>query len=107
MKNIKFFKYKNTREFERFLSAHGVRMEDVKGQEFRWKEQCNGNFLKVYVIHFNEPEVGFFNVAYFKSWNECNQARLGLKGDKLLEWYEYANVRFYKATDTDEYVIER
>ena len=110
MKSIKYFEYKNMLEFEKFLNAYCYKIENVKGFKFGWKEQYHNNILKTYEIYFNDGEYEYFKVAYFKSWNECNQCRLGFKGDKLLSWYEDANVRHYKVKDVwgtnDKYVIE-
>ena len=110
MKNIKYFEYKNTFEFGRFLSSYGYSLDDVKGFSFAGKEQYHGNILKEYYIHFNDGEKEYFRVVYFKSFNEINQSRLGFNGNKLLEWYEDANVRLYKWKDhyglKDEYIIQ-
>ena len=110
MKNIKFFIYKNTYEFKKFLDAYGYRLWGVKGFSYAGKKQYRYNVLKLYRITFNDGEYEYFKIVYFKSFNELNQSRLGFKGDKLLEWYEDANVRKYKVKDVwgtnDEYVIE-
>ena len=110
MKSIKLFQYRDTWEFERFLSAYGYRLSDAKGFSYIGQKQYSGNILKEYFIHFNDGEKEYFRIVYFKSFNECNQSRLGFKGNKLLEWYESANVRWYKFKDVwgmkDEYVIE-
>ena len=110
MKNIKYFQYKNTYEFERFLNAYGYRLGDVKGFKFGWKEQYRGNFLKAYMIYFNDGEYKLFRVVYFKSLNECHQCRLGFNGNKLLMWYDSSNVIEYKVKDVwgvkDRYVIK-
>ena len=99
MKNIKFFKYINTREFERFLSAYCYHLEDVKGFSFVSTKQYHGNILKEYFIHFKDGEKEYFKEVYFKSFNEYHQCRLGFRGDKLLEWYEDANILKYKVKD--------
>ena len=99
MKNIKYFKYKDIYAFEKFLSAYGYILSDVKGFSLAEKRQYNGNVFKWYKVCFNDGEYEYFKVAYFKSFNECNQCRLGFKGDKLLSWYEDANVRKYKVND--------
>ena len=110
MKNIKYFKYKNTYEFGRFLKAYDYILDDVEGFSVVGTKWYHGNVLKVYFIHFNDGEKEYFKEVSFKSWNERNQSRLGFKGDKLLSWYEDANVRKYKVKDVwgmkDEYVIE-
>ena len=96
MKNIKCFKYINTYSFERFLSAYGYSLEDVKGFSFAGKKQYHGNILKIYNIHFNDGEYEYFKEVYFKDINEYKQSRLGFNGEKLLEWYDIANVVKYK-----------
>ena len=110
MKNIKYFKYKDTYEFKKFLDAYDYRLWDVVGFSYAGKEQYHGNILKEYCIHFKDGEYEYFKIVYFKSFNERNQSRLGFKGDKLLSWYEDANVRKYKVKDVwgmkDDYVIE-
>ena len=110
MKNIKYFQYKNTYEFKKFLDAYEYRLWDVVGFSYAGKEQYRGNILKEYCIHFKDGEYEYFKIVYFKSFNERNQSRLGFNGDKLLEWYEDANVRKYKVKDVwgtnDKYVIE-
>ena len=110
MKNIKYFQYKNTYEFKKFLDAYEYRLWDVVGFSYAGKEQYRGNILKEYCIHFKDGEYEYFKIVYFKSFNERNQSRLGFNGDKLLSWYEDANVRKYKVKDVwgmkDEYVIE-
>ena len=110
MKNIKFFKYKNTYEFERFLNAYCYHLEDVKGFSVADQKQYHGNILKLYSIHFNDGEYEYFKEVSFKSFNELHQSRLGFNGDKLLDWYEDADVRKYKVKDMygikDEYVIQ-
>ena len=110
MKNIKYFKYKDTYEFGKFLDSYGYRLWEVKGFSYAGKKQYRYNVLKLYRITFNDGEYEYFKIVYFKSFNELNQSRLGFKGDKLLEWYEDANVRKYKVKDVwgtnDKYVIE-
>ena len=110
MKNIKCFKYKNTYNFKKFLSAYGYKLDNVKGFSVVGKRYYHGNILKVYFIHFNDGEKEYFKVAYFKSLNECNQARLSFNCIKLSGWYSSAYVRWYKVKDVwgvkDYYVIE-
>ena len=109
MKNIKQFKYKNTLDFEKFLDEYGYKLKDVKGFSFAGKKQYNGNILKEYFIHFKDGEREYFREVSFKSLNDLHQARLGFKGDKLLDWYQDANVVWYKVKDIwgmdDKYVI--
>ena len=111
MKKIKFFKYKNTYEFEKFLDGYGYILSDAVGFSAYDKQQYHGNILKEYVIYLNDHEHIFFKEVNFKSFNECNRSRLGFNGDKLLRWYNSSNIRKYKFKDIyglkDEYVIER
>ena len=85
MKNIKYFKYVNTKHFNLFLSSYGYKLEDVKGFSVAEQKQYNGNILKIYFIHFNNGEFEYFKVVYFKSFNEYKQTFLGFNGNKLLE----------------------
>ena len=96
MKNIKCFKYINTYSFERFLSAYSYTISDVNGYSIGWKEQYNGNVLRVYIIYFNDGKYKRFSVLYLKDFNEHEQIRLGFKINKLLMWYDIANVVKYK-----------
>ena len=109
MKNIKYFKYNNTAAFKDFLSAYGYHLENVKGFSFDEKEQYRGNILKVYLVHFDDGEYEYFKVVSFESFNEYHQSRLGFNGEKLLDWYQDADVRMYKVKDVygpdDKYVI--
>ena len=109
MKNIKYFKYKNTLDFERFLEAYGYKLSDAVGFSFDEQKQYQGNILKTYCVHFKDGEREYFKEVSFKSLNELQQCKLGFKGDKLLSWYEDANVRKYKVKDIwgmdDKYVI--
>ena len=111
MKSIKYFKYKNTFEFEHFLSKYGYIVSDVVGFSVVGIEYHHGNILKEYMIYISGRVHVFFKVVYFKDFNECNKARLGVINNKLLvEWYSSAAVRQYKVKDVwgmkDEYVIE-
>ena len=109
MKSIKCFNYKNTYEFEKFLNEYGYTIDDVKGFAVSDQEQYHSNILKTYNIHFNDVEYEYFKIVYFKSLNEYHQSRLGFNGNKLLDWYEDANVIKYKVKDIyslhDKYVI--
>ena len=99
MKNIKYFKYWYTYDFQQFLSEYGYKLEDVKGFSVAERRQYHGNILKIYNIHFNDGEYEYFKVVYFKSFNEYNQSRLGFNGNKLLFWYESAEIKEYKLLD--------
>ena len=96
MKNIKFFKYLNTKAFEHLLNSYEYKLEDVKGFSFAGQKQYQYNVLKVYSICLNDGEEEYFKVVCFKDFNEYHQARLGFKGDKLLRWFEDADIRKYK-----------
>ena len=109
MKNIKSFKYKNTFEFDKFLRSNHCWIENIKGFKYGWKEQYHGNILKAYMIYFNDNEYKLFRVVYFKSLDECDKTRLGFIKNKLLMWYDDANIIKYKVKDiyglNDKYVI--
>ena len=96
MKNIKYFKYKDTFGFLGFVYAYEYKPEDVIGFSFGWKKQYRGNVLKVYEIYFKDGEYEYFKEVIFKDFNECRQSRLGFNGNKLLRWYEEADIRSYK-----------
>ena len=85
MKNIKYFKYKETSKFQKLLDSYGYKLEDVKGFSLDDTEYCHCNILKSYLIHFNDDEEVCFKVAYFKDFNEYRQSRLGFRNDKLLD----------------------
>ena len=105
MKNIKFFNYKNTHKFEKFLNEYGYKPADVRGYKFISQKQYHGNVLKLYFICLNDGEEVYFKVVDFKSFNEYNQSRLGVNDEKLLEWYTDSAARRYKTND-GLYVIE-
>ena len=109
MKDIKYFIYKNTFAYNVFLKECGYILDDVKGFSLYEKKWYHGNFLKLYTIHFNDGEMKCFSAVYFKSLNEYHQTRLGFNGNKLLMWYENANIVWYKVKDIygmhDRYVI--
>ena len=96
MKSIKYFKYKNKEKFNAFLSAYGYKLEDVAGFSVAGQKQYRGNILKVYSILFKDCDEEYFKVVIFKSFNEYYQSKLGFNGNKLLEWYEDADVRLCK-----------
>ena len=96
MKNIKYFKYVNKEKFNIFLNAYGYKLEDVVGFSFDGQKQYCGNILKIYNIHFKDGEYEYFKAVIFRSFNEYYQCRLGFKGEKLLRWYDDANVRLCK-----------
>ena len=96
MKNIKYFKYVNTYNFEKFLDGYGYKLSDAVGFSVCDKQQYHGNILKEYVIYLSDHDHIFFNVVYFKSFNEYHQSRLGFNGERLLSWYNDADIRKYK-----------
>ena len=96
MKNIKYFKYVNKEKFNMFLCAYGYKLDDVKGFSFEEQKQYRGNVLKVYSIHFNDGEYGYFRVVTFRSFNEYYQSKLGFNGDKLLSWFKDWDIRLCK-----------
>lgn len=111
MKKIKYFIYKDTYEFEKFLNVYGYILSDVVGFSVAGVEHHNGNVLKEYVIYLSGRVHLFFKVVYFKNFNECKQVRWGFNSDKLLiEWYNTAAIKEYKVKDVwgmkDEYVIK-
>ena len=109
MKSIKCFEYKDTYEFERFLSAYGYWVEDVKGFRLSSTTCYNGNIYKTYAIYAYDGKSVYFSVAFFKSFDEYRKAWLGFSGDKILDWYAKANIVKYKVKDDygmkDWYVI--
>ena len=109
MKNIKYFKYKNTYEYNCFLKDYGYKLSDVKGFSVSSIKQYHNNILKTYKVYFNDGEEIPFKVVYFNSLNEYHQSALGFSGNKLLEWYQNANIVWYKLKDIyglhDKYVI--
>ena len=84
MKNIKYFKYVNTKHFNVFLHSYGYKLENVKGYSYVGRKQYNGNILKLYFIHFNDGEKEYFKVVYFKDFNEYRQSSLSFNGERLL-----------------------
>ena len=100
MKSLKQFRYKNTLNFQKFLKAYNYILDDVKGFKAGYKEQYNGNVLKTYIVYFNNGDDAEFKVAVFKNFNEYRQSALGFNGDKLLTWYQDANIREYKLQRT-------
>ena len=96
MKSIKSFRYKNKNAFKKFLCGYGYDLSDVAGYSLGWKEQFKGNVLKVYMIFFNNGEYKLFRIVYFKDFNEYHQCRLGFINNKLLSWYDSADIRKYK-----------
>ena len=96
MKSIKHFKYVNENKFEGFLDSYDYKLEDVKGFSFAGKKQCRYNVLKLYRISFKDGEYEYFKVAIFESYNEYRQSALGFNGNKLLDWWENADIRMYK-----------
>ena len=105
MKDIKSFKYKNTYSFERFLSSCGYVFSDINGYSIGWKEQSNGNVLKVYIIYFNNGQYKRFSVLFLKNIDEYEQVSSGAKINKTLSWYEDANIVKYKYNE--RYIIAK
>ena len=85
MKNINYFKYKDTYEFEKCLNEYGYTIDDVKGFSVSSIMRYRGNVLKTYIVYVYDGESVYFSVAYFKSFNEYNKAWLGFNGDRLLQ----------------------
>ena len=96
MKNIKYFIYKKTYDFEKFLKENGYKLEDVSGWCLYEKAHYHGNIIKIYDFHFNDGKMKAFSVVYFKSLNEYDKSALGLNGNKLLWWCQGANIVEYK-----------
>ena len=96
MKSIKYFKYKNKDAFKYFLSSYDYKLDDVKGFSFAEQKQYRGNVLKWYKVHFKNGEYEYFKVVIFRSFNAYYDAKLGFSGNKLLEWYENADVKWCK-----------
>lgn len=95
MKDIKYFKYFNDNTFNTFLKEYGYKINDVAGYKLGWKNRCRGNILNIYIVFFKDDECEYFKEVTFKSFNEYHQSGLGFKGNKLLEWYDDANVKTY------------
>ena len=99
MKNIKYFKYWYTYDFQKYLDEYGYTLDDVKGFSVSSIKRYNGNILKTYIVYVYDGESVYLSVVYFKSFNEYNQSRLGFNGNKLLRWYEIAVIKEYKLLD--------
>ena len=102
MKNIKYFKYVNTHNFETFLRVYGYTINDAIGFSANYKWCYHGNILKEYIIYLSDHDHIFFKVVWFKSFNEYRQSFLGFNGETLLEWYQNANIIWYKLAN--EYI---
>ena len=96
MKNINLFKYKDTNEFWVFLNSYGYKFEDIKGFSLAERRQCRGNILKIYNVRFNDDEYEYFKVISLKDWHEYRQTLLGFNCNKLLSWFEDAELREIK-----------
>ena len=96
MKDIKYFKYKDTSNFIGFIGSYDHKLEDVVGFSFDEQKQHQGNVLKWYKIYFKDGEYEYFKVAIFKDIHEYHQVKLGFKGNKLLDWFEDADIRVHK-----------
>ena len=106
MKNIKYFKYRDTNAFKKFLDVFKYKPEDVVGFSLDDTEYYRSNILKTYLVHFTDGEEKYFRVVYFKSFNEYRQSRLSFNGDKLLDWCVDADVIWYNTT-YEGYLIHR
>ena len=84
MKSIKYFKYWYSNEFEKFLKDYGYSIDDVKGFSISNIKRYKGNILKTYIVYIYDGESIYFSIAYFKSFNEYNNAWLGFSGNKML-----------------------
>ena len=96
MKKIKCFKYWYSFEFERCLKRYGYTIDDAKGFSIENIERYHGNVLKTYKVDIYDGESVYFSVAYFKSFDEYNKTWLGFNGNRLLDWYEFAEIKAYK-----------
>ena len=85
MKSIKYFKYKDTYEYSKFLKEYGYSSNDVVGFSISDKQQYHGNILKEYIIYLSDHDHIYFKVVWFKSFNEYRQSFLGFNGETLLE----------------------
>ena len=103
MKSIKHFKYINTYSFKKFLDGYGYALSDAVGFSTYDRQQYHGNILKEYVIYLTDHDHIFFKTVDFKSFNEYYQSSLGFNSNRMLSWYNSANVRRYKSND--RYVI--
>ena len=84
MKNIKCFKYVNTKQFNVFLNEYGYTIDDVKGFSVSNIKRYHGNILKTYKVYVYDGESVYFSVAYFKSFDEYNKTWLGFNGNRML-----------------------
>ena len=96
MKSINLFKYKDTNEFWTFLDVYGYKLEDIKGFGLAERRQCKGNVLKIYNVRFNDGEYEYFKVISFKDFNEYKQTLLCFSCNKLISWFEDAELREIK-----------
>ena len=94
MKNIKSFKYVNTKQFNIFLKERRYSLNDVSGFKINMKFNRNGNILKIYSIYFKYNEVFSFWVINFKSFSEYQASFY--KDNNMFEWNKYSNLRTYK-----------
>ena len=85
MKNIKYFKYWYSFEFEKFLKNYGYSIDDVKGFSVSSLKRYHGNILKTYKVYVYDGENVYFSIAYFKSFNEYNKTWLKFNGVRLLK----------------------
>ena len=99
MKNINLFRYKDTSEFWAFLSSYDYKLDDVIGFSLVERKQHDNNTLTEYCIHFKDGEHEYFRAVCFKDFNEYRQAKLGFSYNKLIDWFESADIRGYKTRD--------
>ena len=96
MKSIKSFKYRDTAKFANFLSSYDYKLEDVVGFSLSERKQYDNNILKEYCIYFKDDEYEYFKVVCFKDFNEYHQAKWGFSSNKLVNWFEDADIKEYK-----------
>ncbi len=97
MKDIKYFKYKDTQHFNMFLKDCGYSLNDVSGFKISMKFQRNGNILKIYNIYVKYNEVFSFWVLNFKSFSEYWNSLY--ESDNMFVWSKYSNLCTYKVNN--------
>ena len=99
MKSIKYFKYISSNTFNEYVMSYGYNLADVVGFSVIDKEQYHNNVLITYAIYFSDHDNAYFKVVCFKDFNEYRQSRLGFNGERLLNWYQDADIRMYKTNN--------